>query len=713
MRLRQPSVSVIVPCFNQGATLKETIDSVLSQSFQDFEIVIVNDGSTDHYTNQLLETYCKPKTKVITTLNCGVAEARNTGIRHSMGRYILPLDADDRISLDYLARAVSILDARPEVLLVYSDAEYFGEMTGAIDLPAFSREEMLSRNLIFNSAFFRKSDFEKTRGYDYRVYVYEDWDFWLTLLELHAEGEVYRIPETHFYYRISAASTLRSRDEASRRYSVMQLYLNHHALFEKHGIRPLALASTHAGYAGRTGADIPALGLKKSTYIAAMKERLHGAKRSILRAGNPLLSAWPNPIVTSDLRGLGKTVLTWRTEKERTVELRINSPDGPLFVRATGSGNAKTGEWVGDGMTCYLQDVSNGLPLTSANTLATEKIGVHPGVLKETVRSLRSLVAPAGLILMYHRISDRRLDPWRLDVSPRHFAEHLEVLHRFCRPVPLRTVTKGLLDGRLSPRSLMVTFDDGYRDTLIHAKPLLERYDIPATVFVASGHVDGEEEFWWDQLERILLEPVTLPTALNLVVRDRLVQWDAIETYSRLHLYYEVSEILQPLVDDERRRLLTELREWAMTPPGVRESRRCLQHGDILALARGGLIEIGSHTITHPLLPLLSLDSQRTEIQNGKIQLEEILNGPVTSFAYPYGLYTAQTSSFVQQSGFRCACSSAHRLVRKDTNPFSLPRVKVEDWSGEEFEQWLSEWFVRRFDVTSAGPQRRITFGSS
>src|SRR5437879_507126 len=97
----QPVVSVIIPCFNQGATLDEAVASVLNQTFTDFEIVIVNDGSTDPFTSELLANYHRPRTRVITTANGGLAAARNTAIRNSRGKYILPLDADDRIAPEY------------------------------------------------------------------------------------------------------------------------------------------------------------------------------------------------------------------------------------------------------------------------------------------------------------------------------------------------------------------------------------------------------------------------------------------------------------------------------------------------------------------------------------------------------------------------------------------------------------------------------------
>ena len=89
-------VSVIIPCYNQGQYIEEAVKSVLAQTYQNFEIIIVNDGSTDEFTNKLLSDYDKQKTKVLHTDNQGLASARNNGIKVAKGKYILPLDADER-----------------------------------------------------------------------------------------------------------------------------------------------------------------------------------------------------------------------------------------------------------------------------------------------------------------------------------------------------------------------------------------------------------------------------------------------------------------------------------------------------------------------------------------------------------------------------------------------------------------------------------------
>lgn len=222
-------VSVIIPCFNQGQYIDDAVDSVLSQTFQDFEIVIVNDGSTDDFTNIKLENYNKPKTKVINTSNRGLSSARNKGIQESTGDYILPLDADDKIGSRYLEKAVEILKMHNDIGIVYCKAEFFGDRLGSWDLPAFSKEAILLTNMIFCSALFRRSDFMATKGYNCNmIYGWEDWDLWLSIIET-GKG-VYKLPDVHFYYRIkNSDSMVRSLGLSQERksYSLKTLYFNH------------------------------------------------------------------------------------------------------------------------------------------------------------------------------------------------------------------------------------------------------------------------------------------------------------------------------------------------------------------------------------------------------------------------------------------------------------------------------------------------------
>ncbi|HIJ96100.1 MAG TPA: glycosyltransferase family 2 protein [Desulfuromonadales bacterium] len=225
-----PKVSIVIPCYNQGEFIEEAVESALAQTFRDFEIIVVNDGSTDEVTNRLLASFKKPQTSIITTENQGVAMARNTGILHARSEYILPLDADDRIGTTYLEKGVAILDRDPEVGIVYCLAECFGARQGRWDIPDFSGWGMRFTNLIFCSALFRKADWEKAGGFNSNMKKgWEDWDFWLSLLEM--DKKVFRIPEPLFYYRVAAGSRERSMGRSAKVEMHVQLMRNHSRLF--------------------------------------------------------------------------------------------------------------------------------------------------------------------------------------------------------------------------------------------------------------------------------------------------------------------------------------------------------------------------------------------------------------------------------------------------------------------------------------------------
>lgn len=225
-----PRVSVIIPCYNHGRYLNEAIDSVEAQTFDDFEIVIVDDGSTDAFTIDLLKGYHREKTRVLQTANMGLAAARNNGIAAAVGQYILPLDADDRIEPTYLQQAVAVLDRDPQVAIVYCRARLFGAVESEWLLPEYTLERMLLDNVIFCSAVFRRSDWTAIGGYDPgMVYGWEDYDFWLGIIE--RGGQVVRIPEILFCYRVASDSMVRSREKWQKVEMFSRIFRRHQQLF--------------------------------------------------------------------------------------------------------------------------------------------------------------------------------------------------------------------------------------------------------------------------------------------------------------------------------------------------------------------------------------------------------------------------------------------------------------------------------------------------
>ncbi|WP_114492684.1 glycosyltransferase family 2 protein [Candidatus Ulvibacter alkanivorans] len=202
----KPIISVIIPCYNQGAWLEEALRSVEQQTYTAWECIIVNDGSSDTTEATAQEwtekdnrfTYCSQP-------NQGVSAARNHGIRQAKGTYILPLDADDTIGSNYIEAAIKAFEQNPDLSLVYCKAIKFGAQSGDWELPEFSLKRLARSNIIFNAGIFKRTDWERIGGYDERMKEgLEDWEFWIHLLK--DGGAVLRLPSVQFYYRTHATS---------------------------------------------------------------------------------------------------------------------------------------------------------------------------------------------------------------------------------------------------------------------------------------------------------------------------------------------------------------------------------------------------------------------------------------------------------------------------------------------------------------------------
>ena len=205
MKIENVKVSIIMPCYNDGRYIQESIQSVINQTIQSWELIIIDDGSDDSETLLYLNKLEHPKIKIYFEEHGGPSHARNKGIKYASGKYILPLDADDIIAPSYLEKAISVLDQDNSIGIVYCEAEFFDKKQERWNLPNFTIERMLLHNIIFVTSLFRKSDWEAIGGFDEHLeYGLEDYDFWLSILE--RKTTVYRIPEILFYYRIKSLS---------------------------------------------------------------------------------------------------------------------------------------------------------------------------------------------------------------------------------------------------------------------------------------------------------------------------------------------------------------------------------------------------------------------------------------------------------------------------------------------------------------------------
>ena len=229
-------VSIITPCYNDGEYIEETIRSIRAQTYTNWEMIIIDDGSDDANTLEILEKIQHEKDiRLLRTQRLRPAGARNAGISVASGEYILPVDADDLIEPTYIERAVEKMEANSQLGIVYCHADLFGEKNGPWELPDYNFDTMLLDNVIFVTALFRRSDWELVGGFRTSMkHGMEDYDFWLSILEL--GREVCQLPETLFHYRIKASSrtTQFQQNAETVKETYRAIYLQHPVLYEKY-----------------------------------------------------------------------------------------------------------------------------------------------------------------------------------------------------------------------------------------------------------------------------------------------------------------------------------------------------------------------------------------------------------------------------------------------------------------------------------------------
>jgi len=238
---RAPLISIVIPCYNYGAYLIETIESVLASTFQDIEIIVVDDGSTDPDTVKVLAQLNLPKTRIMRQSNQGVAAARNSGMRASNGKYILPLDAEDLIHPTFLEKAFWIMEFYPQVGFVSPRLQTFGTEDWANDYPQYNFHTQLFHNYVCGTSLIRKEAFIQSGGYKngFVTMGYEDWDLWISIGETGWYG--YQIFERLFLYRRHGHSMIHDAMEYHDQL-IQQIRERHPKLYQENSVQAIKLA---------------------------------------------------------------------------------------------------------------------------------------------------------------------------------------------------------------------------------------------------------------------------------------------------------------------------------------------------------------------------------------------------------------------------------------------------------------------------------------
>ena len=214
------------------AYLSDTIKSVLASTYPNFEVILMDDGSKDNSRSIAIDYVARDtRLKFYSQPNSGASRARNQAIEKASGTYILPVDADNLISEDYIEQAVDVLENHPNVKIVTCNSIFFGDKQGPVNLPPFSLKLLARKNLMDNCAMYRKSDWEIAGGYCPEIMGREDWDFWISLLK--TGGDVYKLPLVGLHYRVTPNSK-RKRTRHLKGVIIEQMNQRHKAFFYKH-----------------------------------------------------------------------------------------------------------------------------------------------------------------------------------------------------------------------------------------------------------------------------------------------------------------------------------------------------------------------------------------------------------------------------------------------------------------------------------------------
>jgi peptidoglycan/xylan/chitin deacetylase (PgdA/CDA1 family)/glycosyltransferase involved in cell wall biosynthesis len=584
---------------------------VLAQDFGDFELLLIDDGSTDSSTAiaRRYET-SDPRIRYFEHpghANRGMSATRNLGLSMARGEFVAFIDADDRWRKSKLAEQVELLDRLPGVDAIGGAVNYWKSHSGGEDRiiptghvrgrPIPPGEATLALYPLgkadapsMSDLMLRRESIARVGGFEEKFEnAYEDQAF---LAKLYLNSTLYFTDAIWSDYRLHDRSCM-------------------------------AQVKRHGSY--------------------------HDARRAFLM---------------------------WF---ENYVDLSTHRDDEQLR-RAL-----KRALRPYQGVRARFSDIARSIPFAVPVVRAV----------RGSIRRLRPMIAPGPAILMYHRIAEERFDPWSLAVSPANFDDQLQWISRNRTPLPLDEFVELNREGKLPRNAIAVTFDDGYACNFQTALPSLQRFGIPATIFISPDLIDRGDEFWWDDLERIVLahDGETLRIdSLEVALGERHdldSEWPAgaPARTPRQQAYQRIWSLLYDKTPLDTRDALNQLREQAGVPAHPRDSHRPLTAAEIAAMP--DIVAFGSHALSHPSLPQLPAGEQEREISDSVSRCQALTGERPRTFAYPYGDYDPALEQLVERAGFLCACLAEGLFVRRDANAFALPRVFVGDWDSARLARQL------------------------
>ena len=321
--------------------------------------------------------------------------------------------------------------------------------------------------------------------------------------------------------------------------------------------------------------------------------------------------------------------------------------------------------------------------------------------LKRTVRSslctpvkrLLNRIDPPVLVLLYHRVTALPSDPELLAVTPDNFRAQLRYLKE--RYPVLRFEEEW--EQQAKP-AVVITFDDGYADNLLEALPILEELELPATFFITTGLIGTSQEFWWHELERMLLNESPLPPRFTLEDSRYGQSWPAGSREERAEFYGGIVRLMNDSDSSQRESWLNQIRHWATHQERSDDMHRAMTPDELRLLASSRWVTIGAHTVSHSRLSALPPNEQREEIFASKRQLEVWLGRKISTFSYPFGRrddYTRESIGLCRDAGFSKVAANFPGQAHRWSDPYQIPRHLVRDWPVKTFAAKLKGFWTR------------------
>lgn len=284
------------------------------------------------------------------------------------------------------------------------------------------------------------------------------------------------------------------------------------------------------------------------------------------------------------------------------------------------------------------------------------------------------------MVLCYHRVYNPSSDPQLLSVSPEHFEGHLQIISKYFKPQSSSSLIADIRNKTVKSRSVVLTFDDGYFDNYEFALPLLEKYNIPATFFIASAYIDNSKEFYWDELVKLTL--------------DEHSQWNVSQRPSSCDefKYANITALIKHLPSEyERQKFMDKL--YSTEERCNRPEMRRMTVEQIKYLSESDLFEIGSHSCHHLSLSTISKERQSEEIENDLKNLEKMTGKRIRQLCYPYGEHNDATMNICAELNLTGAFAFRAGCVTNKSKLYSIPRFLVPDWDKNMFKRKIKHFY--------------------